>query len=113
MAIAAVSAAPPKQEIPILSQTQEINHDGSYKYAYATGNGISAQEQGIGGQHAQGGAQWIAPDGSQVYFSYLADANGYQPEGSHIPTPPPVPKQILKALEWIKAHPSKESDGRF
>lgn len=94
-----------------MSQSQEINPDGSYKYAFETGNGINTQEQGVGGQYAQGGSQWLAPDGTHVYLSYVADANGFQPEGSHIPTPPPVPEHILRALAWIKAHPSKESQG--
>lgn len=34
------------EPIPIISQTQEVNFDGTYKYAYETGNGIKAEEQG-------------------------------------------------------------------
>lgn len=32
--------------IPILRQEQEVNFDGSYKYSYETGNGITAEEEG-------------------------------------------------------------------
>lgn len=32
--------------IPIVKYDSQQNHDGSYQYAYETGNGISAQEQG-------------------------------------------------------------------
>lgn len=30
-----------------MRQEQEINFDGSYKWAYETGNGIAAEEQGF------------------------------------------------------------------
>lgn len=36
-------ATPP---VPILKFESNQNHDGSYQYAYETGNGISAHEQG-------------------------------------------------------------------
>lgn len=38
---------PTTEPIPILSQSQEINPDGSYKWSYETGNGIKAEEQGF------------------------------------------------------------------
>lgn len=37
---------PSTEPIPILRQEQEVNFDGTYKYAYETGNGIKAEEQG-------------------------------------------------------------------
>lgn len=37
---------PVTEPIPILRQEQEVNFDGTYKYAYETGNGIQAQESG-------------------------------------------------------------------
>lgn len=42
-----LSAARPQGDpIPILRQEQEVNYDGSYKYSYETGNGITAEEEG-------------------------------------------------------------------
>lgn len=38
---------PTTEPIPILRQEQEINFDGTYKWAYETGNGIIAEEQGF------------------------------------------------------------------
>ncbi|TMW42815.1 hypothetical protein DOY81_012105, partial [Sarcophaga bullata] len=40
------AARPQGDPIPILRQEQEVNYDGSYKYSYETGNGITAEEQG-------------------------------------------------------------------
>lgn len=63
------------EPIPILRQTQEVNHDGSYNWAYETGNGIAAEEQGyvknLGNpeaeaQVAQGQYQYTAPDGQLI-----------------------------------------------
>lgn len=30
---------------------------------------------------------------------YTAGVNGFVPEGDHLPTPPPIPEEILKVLE--------------
>lgn len=57
---------------PILRSDSSINPDGSYSYAYKTGNGISAEETGVGGQRAQGAASWTAPDGTPIQLTYIA-----------------------------------------
>lgn len=50
MLVAVAFAAPQLDSkttpIPIIRQEQDINADGSYKYAYETGNGIIAEEEG-------------------------------------------------------------------
>ncbi|CAG9785083.1 unnamed protein product [Diatraea saccharalis] len=97
------------EPIPIIRQEQVINPDGSYKWSYETGNGITAEEQGYvknqgipeqEAQTAQGQYQYTAPDGQ-----YLADENGFQPQGAHLPTPPPIPPEIQKALEYLATVP--------
>lgn len=98
--------------IPILKYESTHNHDGSYQYAFETGNGISQQEQGyvknLGvkdseTQVAQGFFSYTSPDGTPVHMQYVADENGFVPTGSHIPTPPPQPKEIQDIWDKINA----------
>ncbi|NP_001036869.1 endocuticle structural glycoprotein ABD-4-like [Bombyx mandarina] len=109
------------EPIPIVNQEQVINPDGSYKWSYETGNGISAEEQGYiknqgipeqEAQTAQGQYQYTAPDGQVIHVQYLADENGFQPQGAHLPTAPPVPAEIQKALDFLATLPPPAHDTR-
>ncbi|XP_047997388.1 cuticle protein 3-like [Leguminivora glycinivorella] len=75
--------------------------EGSFRYNYETENGIKAEEQGheADGIESQGGYQYTGDDGQVYSISFAAGQGGFQPQGAHIPTPPPVPQEILKALE--------------
>ncbi|CAH1391447.1 unnamed protein product [Nezara viridula] len=86
--------------IPIISYVNDNNYDGSYKYSYETGNGISASEEGflknpgqkdLEAQTARGTYSYTAPDGQVITVNWYADETGFHAEGAHIPTPPPVP----------------------
>ncbi|XP_015595896.1 endocuticle structural glycoprotein ABD-4-like [Cephus cinctus] len=110
-------AAPVDEPVPIVSQTQEgPNPDGSYKWAYEAGNGIKAQEEGQltnpGSENeansVKGGYSYTGSEGETIELTYEANENGFQPRGAHLPTAPPIPELIQKALDWIAAHPSKE-----
>ncbi|XP_013113602.1 pupal cuticle protein Edg-78E [Stomoxys calcitrans] len=90
------------------SFSSDIKEDGSYQYQYDTTNGIAAQENGVGGYYASGSSAYYAPDGQLITLTYTADENGFHPAGEHLPTPPPVPVAILKALEYIRTHPNQE-----
>ncbi|XP_034250037.1 endocuticle structural glycoprotein SgAbd-2-like [Thrips palmi] len=103
--------------IPILRLESQIQPDGRFQYAYETGNGIQAQavgDQKPAGrdgpiQSVQGQFAWTSDDGTPVQISYIADENGYQPRGSALPTPPPIPEAILKSLELIaRAGPQRQ-----
>ncbi|KPJ11368.1 Endocuticle structural glycoprotein SgAbd-2 [Papilio machaon] len=104
------------QQIPILRQTQEVNFDGTYQYSYETGNGIAAQEQGYlknagvkdaEAQVAQGSYSYTSPEGIPIAVSYIADENGFRAEGAHLPTPPPIPEAIARALQYIQSRPQQ------
>ncbi|KAJ2953052.1 hypothetical protein O0L34_g7443 [Tuta absoluta] len=96
----------------------DVRPDG-YSQRYETSNGIAAQEQGqLKNQgregeaiEAQGSFQYYAPDGTPIQVSYIANEYGFQPQGSHLPTPPPpqpIPDYIQRSLEYIRAHPSPQ-----
>ncbi|XP_033208729.1 endocuticle structural glycoprotein SgAbd-3-like [Belonocnema kinseyi] len=108
-----------EKDAVITSQQLEVNHDGSYVNNFETSNGISHQETGQTKQVdqetpvvAQGADSYTSPEGERVSFTYIADENGYQVQGSHIPTPPPIPPEIQKALAWILAHPEENDLGQ-
>lgn len=123
----ALAAAAPQQQastepIPILRQEQEVNYDGSYKYLYETGNGIKAEEAGYlkniapdqNAMVATGSYSYTAPDGQIISVKYVADENGFQPQGDHLPTPPPIPAAIQRALEYLASlPPTTEAPRRF
>lgn len=111
-----------REPIPILRQEAEVNFDGSYHMSYESGNGIVVQEQGhlknagqkdAEAEEVQGSFQYTAPDGTPITIQYIANENGFQPQGAHLPvapTPPPIPAAILRALEWNAAHPEQDID---
>jgi hypothetical protein len=112
----------PLPPVPIINQSEINNGDGSYTYSFEAGNGIQVensgtlkkvivprydgdglapndppQEQDIVVQ--TGSYSYPAPDGSLITIRYIADENGFQPQGDSIPTPPPVPQDILNSLQ--------------
>ncbi|XP_018302770.1 larval cuticle protein 8 [Mycetomoellerius zeteki] len=121
-ALVAVAIAAPVDNtspIPIVKQALDgPNPDGSYNYNYETGNGIHVQEEGhlnnVGTDNealeAHGSFSFTDADGQTYQISYVANENGFQPEGAHLPTVPPVPPQILKALQYIAEHPEENQE---
>uniref|UniRef100_A0A182PJH7 Uncharacterized protein n=1 Tax=Anopheles epiroticus TaxID=199890 RepID=A0A182PJH7_9DIPT len=111
---------PVTEPIPIIRQEQEVNPDGSYSWSYETGNGIVAEEQGFlknpgteqEAQVAQGEYSYTAPDGQLIRVQYIADENGFQPLGDHLPTPPPIPPAIQRALEYLASLPPSDDASR-
>lgn len=91
------------QQIPILRLDNNNEGDGTYSYAYETGNGISAQERGqlrgADALAADGSFSFTSPEGQQFSITYTADENGFHPQGAHLPTPPPIPEAILKSIQ--------------
>jgi hypothetical protein len=103
--------------IAILRQAQDISPEGSYSYSYETENGIAAaesgeprvvNEEGAAAVAAQGQFQYTAPDGTPIAVSYVADENGFQPQGAHLPVAQPIPEAIQRALDYIAAHPQPQ-----
>ncbi|XP_054000900.1 larval cuticle protein LCP-17-like [Hylaeus anthracinus] len=119
LAARSAMAAPVDQTTPvaIVAYTADgPNPDGSYLFSYEAANGIKAEEHGQLKQlnetnsviAVQGSYSYTFDDGTPVSLSYVADENGFQPKGDHLPTPHPIPAGILKALEYIAAHPEQD-----
>ncbi|XP_055533729.1 endocuticle structural glycoprotein SgAbd-2-like [Wyeomyia smithii] len=108
------------KHIPIVHSESYHGHDGSFKHGYESGNGISVQEQGYvknagaGKDHetnvVHGSYSYVDPHGVPVSVSYTADENGFQAHGSHIPTPPPLPKALVEAYAKAGSHPDSHSE---
>lgn len=108
--VAAALAGGEYDHIQVVRSEQEVNPD-SFKINLELDNGqVQQQEghlQGQGEEQAivqQGSFSWNAPDGTPISIQYTADENGYHPVGDHLPTPPPVPEVIARAIEYIRTH---------
>lgn len=113
-AILAVAAAGNiDRDATILQQQSEVNYDGTYSNSYQTSNGIAYAESGLGGVVSNGNVQYYDPQGQVHGLSWVADENGYRPSGKDLPTPPPIPSYIIRALEYIRTHPPKDQRNRF
>lgn len=110
--------ARPQDPIPIISQESNIEPDGSYRYSYETGNGIKGEETGTLKKAtnpdnndviiADGSVSYTDPDGNLISLTYTADdERGFVPVGDHLPTPPPIPPAIQKALDLLLANASR------
>ncbi|XP_037947323.1 larval cuticle protein 2-like [Teleopsis dalmanni] len=106
-ALIAFAAADDDVHAEVKTLTSEVRHDG-FDYALETSNSISQKASGDEHGNIHGEFSWVDPHGEHVQVAYVADEHGYQPSGQWIPTPPPIPAAIVKAIEWINAHPSKD-----
>ncbi|XP_012343897.1 larval cuticle protein LCP-17-like isoform X1 [Apis florea] len=109
--LAVASADVTQPPAVIVKQSQDISADGSYSFSYETDNGIYHSESGTpvvtNARSApvvvtQGEYQYYAPNGAPIKVKYVADQNGFQPEGEHIPL---ISASIKRALEYIRTHP--------
>ncbi|CAH2107379.1 unnamed protein product [Euphydryas editha] len=121
--------------IPIVSQSEEFEPNGTYKFSYETGNGIKREETAYekilpksrgadsneGGEsnesdeiHVQQGSfSYTAPDGTVITLRYIADENGFQPIGDHLPKAPKLLTALSSSAEKssraLKVADSEES----
>ncbi|KXJ75036.1 hypothetical protein RP20_CCG009190 [Aedes albopictus] len=94
------------QNVGVKEDTRELNEDGSYFYKVLSDNDIEFSETGrvenLGDSSAmrvKGYYEFVADDGVKYRVDYVADENGFQPVGDHLPTPPPIPQEILESLK--------------
>ncbi|XP_030387090.1 cuticular protein 47Eg-like [Scaptodrosophila lebanonensis] len=100
------------EDAGVLRNEAEVNVN-DFKYALQLDNSVNIEQQGalsgeewvVKGQHS-----WTSPEGEPVSIQYIANENGYQVLSANppLPTPPPIPEAIQRALEYIRAHPSQD-----
>lgn len=101
------SSASSGQVIGVKEDTRELNEDGSYFYKVLSENDIEFSETGrlensgsdVETMRVKGYYEFVADDGVKYRVDYIADENGFQPTGDHLPTPPPIPAEILESLK--------------
>ncbi|XP_073840373.1 larval cuticle protein 65Ag1-like [Musca autumnalis] len=95
VALFAVALAAPRPEAEILRNDADVGPEG-YSYSYATSDGNQGEEQGqlknIGTEEeaisVKGSYSFVADDGVTYTVTYVADENGFQPQGAHLPVAP-------------------------
>ncbi|XP_037780468.1 cuticle protein CP14.6-like [Penaeus monodon] len=128
--VAVVAFAAPQYDsseefVPILKDDRVQEDDGTFNFDFEAANGIRVSQAGSpdGDEDAvikAGEYSYTAPDGTPVVVKYVADENGFQPQGAHLPVAPefphPIPQfvldQIAKAAEEDRNR-SDDSDERY
>ncbi|XP_028173253.1 endocuticle structural glycoprotein ABD-4-like [Ostrinia furnacalis] len=113
LAVSLSSACCQRTEAIMRDDFDGPHEDGSYKWAIQTEGGIYHEQRGSlqpssSGEPAlvvEGQYQYVAPDGQVINLLYRADENGFQPQGAHLPTPPPIPPAIQRALDYLATLP--------
>ncbi|KAH8274257.1 hypothetical protein KR026_001631 [Drosophila bipectinata] len=92
----AVAAPPaPQSDAQILKSVLDVGTQ-SFKYDWETSDGQAAQAAGelknIGTENeaiaVRGSYRFVADDGVTYEVTYIADENGFQPQGAHLPVAP-------------------------
>lgn len=78
----------------ISAKIYEITHQKKINfYSYETSDGVSRTEEAevknAGTENeilvVRGTIKWVAPDGQEYSITFIADENGFQPQGDHLP----------------------------
>ncbi|XP_046393065.1 endocuticle structural glycoprotein ABD-5-like [Ischnura elegans] len=94
-ALIAVTLARPQnpKDVTITSYTNDNIGINGYNFGYVQSDGTSRQENGelknIGTENealvVRGTFTYIGDDGKEYTVTFVADENGYRPEGAHLP----------------------------
>ncbi|XP_037720464.1 larval cuticle protein 65Ag1-like [Drosophila subpulchrella] len=95
VALFALALAAPADKVEILRSESEVGPE-SFKYDWATSDGQEANAAGklkdVGTENeaisVQGSYRFIGDDGVTYEVTYIADENGFQPQGAHLPVAP-------------------------
>ncbi|KAH8342309.1 hypothetical protein KR059_000715 [Drosophila kikkawai] len=94
-AVALAAPAAPGSEAQILRSESDVGPE-SFKYDWETSDGQAAQAEGhlnnVGSENeaiaVRGSYRFVGDDGVTYEVTYIADENGFQPSGAHLPVAP-------------------------
>merc|ERR1711980_18294 len=102
-----------KEPIAITKYGSVSDETGKYSYNFEAANGIKMSEQGeqkhFGDKLEEGyggvarGSYSYELEGVTYTINWVADENGYQPTGAHLPVAPPMPEYVVKMLAELRA----------
>lgn len=97
-----------------ISSGSKANTELFLSSSFLTENGIYGEEQAklhhTGGTHAKGVYEYTGDDGKLYRVNYASNDGGFMPEGEHIPTPPPIPEAIARALKYVEEQHKANGD---
>ncbi|CAL4202692.1 unnamed protein product [Meganyctiphanes norvegica] len=102
--LVAVAACAPQDFIqPVAILRQETTGEGAnFQNIFESDDGILVEASGSSGSAGQanlaGRYIFTAEDGSQIEVTYIADENGFQPQGAHLPVGPAAPAHVADLL---------------
>merc|ERR1712035_156322 len=102
-----------KEPIAITKYGSVSDETGQYSYNFEAANGIKMSEEGeqkhVGDKLEEGygsvarGSYSYELEGDTYTINWVADENGYQPTGAHLPVAPPMPEYVVKMLAELRA----------
>ncbi|XP_042880017.1 cuticle protein AMP1A-like [Penaeus japonicus] len=116
----APAARADSDEVAILRDDRVIEDDGRYNFDMETANGIvmsslSSPDGPEGAINSAGSFSYTAPDGSDIHLQYVADENGFQPQGDHLPVAPefphPIPQFVLDQIAFAAEEDARNARG--
>ncbi|XP_030560979.1 endocuticle structural protein SgAbd-6 [Drosophila novamexicana] len=90
---ASCCTARPQGDVEVVEYESDNIGIGGYKFSYKLSDGTTRTEEAVvnnaGTENeslsVRGSVSWVAPDGQTYTINFVADENGFQPEGAHIP----------------------------
>ncbi|KAH8342308.1 hypothetical protein KR059_000713 [Drosophila kikkawai] len=95
VALFAVALAAPAEDVQIVRADSDVGPE-NFSFAWETSDGQKADAAGelknIGSENeslaVRGSFSFVADDGQTYTVNYIADENGFQPQGAHLPVAP-------------------------